>query len=106
MPTEAEAVDMAKPADDATTSPQEDKTEKPQKDPQYEPSAKMNASETDNSENPIEKKTEAEDVASKNQDRLQRFKALQARAVSKSPRSYLILTSTNRVNRKLLRKAI
>ncbi|EFR03274.1 pre-mRNA-splicing factor syf2 [Nannizzia gypsea CBS 118893] len=76
MPTEIEAADIAKPADGT----QEDKTEKLQKDLEHEPSPKKNDLETGESENLMEKKRDAEDAASKNKDRLQRFKALQARA--------------------------
>lgn len=79
MPTEAEAADMAKPTG-TTTSHQEDKAEKQQND--LEHSSKKSSPETV-SENSIANKAETEDATSKNQDRLQRFKALQARAVRK-----------------------
>lgn len=83
MPTEAEAADTAKPTDSATTSHQEDKAEKQKND--LEHSSKKSSSETE-SEKSIANKAEAEDTTSKNQDRLQRFKALQARAVRKPRR--------------------
>ncbi|EZF34852.1 pre-mRNA-splicing factor [Trichophyton mentagrophytes] len=73
MPTETEAANIAKPTDRAT----EDKAEKQQND--LEHSSKKSSSETE-SENLMANKAEAEDATSKNQDRLQRFKALQARA--------------------------
>lgn len=76
MPTETEAANIAKPTDRAT----EDKAEKQQND--LEHSSKKSSSETE-SENLMANKAEAEDATSKNQDRLQRFKALQARAVRK-----------------------
>lgn len=79
MPTEAEAADTVKHTDGATRSHQEDKAEKQLND---QHSSKRCPTETE-SENLIANKAEAEDVTSKNQDRLQRFKALQARAVRK-----------------------
>lgn len=78
MPTEA--ADMTKPTNSTTPLPL-DQAEKPLKDVEHESSSHKKSSESE-TDKQIEDKEEDTDPASKNQDRLQRFKALQARAVS------------------------
>ncbi|KAM5467564.1 Pre-mRNA-splicing factor SYF2 [Microsporum audouinii] len=76
MPTEA--ADMTKPTNSTTPLPL-DQAEKPLKDVEHESSSHKKSSESE-TDKQIEDKEEDTDPASKNQDRLQRFKALQARA--------------------------